>query len=75
MMVDTAFPPPNVINDANLLRHLLDATDDAVFEMEFPVGGRNELERIAALIRIARDLAGRLSVDIAGVFHPADVRR
>jgi hypothetical protein len=51
------------------LRHLIDTVASVLLEFDYAATGRDrELERIAALVRIGRDLSDRLSVNVAAIF-------
>ena len=72
---DAALDQFNVINDANLLRHLIDATDRLLLDVPLGDDGRDrDLQRIAGLVRIGRDLADQLSVDVAAIFQPKEMK-
>jgi hypothetical protein len=62
---DTVVPDPvvEIEYDANQLRHLLDTIDDILSDQKYNTGAarNHDLDRAAALVRIARDLAERLS--------------
>jgi hypothetical protein len=72
---DAALDQFHLVNDANLLRHLVDAVDALLAEIPLGDDGRDrELQRIAALVRIGRDLADQISVDVAAIFQPKEMK-
>jgi hypothetical protein len=70
---DAAMDQYHLINDANLLRHLIDVADGLLLEHDFGDEER-ELQRIAGLVRVGRDLAEQLSVDVAAIFQPKEMK-
>jgi hypothetical protein len=71
---DAALDQFNIVNDANLLRHLVDTADSLMLELGSGPGHDQEIERVSALVRIARDLSERLSVDVAAIFQPKEMK-
>jgi len=53
------------------LYRLLTATYDIIHEMPYERDGKrdHELDRVASLLRIARDFSGRISVDTDAHYH------
>ena len=68
---DAALDQFNIINDANLLHHLIDAIDDT---LTLNGCGFQELNRACALVTIACNLSEQLSVDVAAIFEPREMK-